>query len=163
MKRRLFTLLMALIMALTPALSLAEKADSAKERLLSLWSEYLAIEDKIIQDDLIVCDALTALDASRTWEQMLRTRAAVAAALSNRSALGSFSLGENLTPDEEMDLIEQGVDVDPFVMEMEGLNGYLGVELSTLLQFSLTLIGDSFDTKSLSWTKDWAVLKKATF
>ena len=141
---------------------MAEMDVSPKEKLLSLWTEYLAIQDAIIHDELLVCDALISLDASRTWEQMLRTRAAVAAAVTNRSLIGNRYLNESLTEYEKLMLVMMNVDVDPFVMDMEGLNDYLGIELSTLLEFNLTLIGDSFDIKSLSWSRDWAVLKKAT-
>ena len=162
MMKKLLSLFLAVLLLLTCNLSVAEEGNAVKAKLLSLWAEYLAIQDAMLHDDLVVCDALIALDTSRTWEQMLRTRAAVAAAMSNRSALGGLTLSEPLTTSEKIELITLGVDVDPFVMDMEGLNDYLGIELSTLLEFNLTLIGDSFDIKSLSWSRDWAVLKKAT-
>lgn len=162
MLKKAVTVFLAALLVFSPILSMAEMDVSPKEKLLSLWTEYLSIQDAIIHDELLVCDALISLDASRTWEQMLRTRAAVAAAVTNRSLIGNRYLNESLTEYEKLMLVMMNVDVDPFVMEMEGLNGYLGIELSTLLEFNLTLIGDSFDIKSLSWSREWAVLKKAT-
>ena len=162
MLKKAVTVFLAALLVFSPILSMAEMDVSPKEKLLSLWTEYLAIQDAVIHDELLVCDALISLDASRTWEQMLRTRAAVAAAVTNRSLIGNRYLNESLTEYEKLMLVMMNVDVDPFVMDMEGLNGYLGIELSTLLEFNLTLIGDSFDTKSLSWSREWAVLKKAT-
>ena len=162
MLKKAVTVFLAALLVFSPIMSMAEMDVSPKEKLLSLWTEYLAIQDAVIHDELLVCDALIALDTSRTWEQMLRTRAAVAAAVTNRSLIGNRYLNESLTEYEKLMLVMMNVDVDPFVMDMEGLNGYLGIELSTLLEFNLTLIGDSFDIKSLSWSKDWAVLKKAT-
>lgn len=160
MMKKLMSLCLAVLIALLPVLALADSDETAKTQLLSLWSEYLAIQDEIIHDNLMVCEALIALDESRTWEQMLRTRAVVAAAMTNRSALGAISLGEGLSIAQQLRLVELGVDVDPYVITMEELNVYLSDELLTLLECSTTLIGNTYDMESLAWTKDWAVLKK---
>lgn len=160
MMKKLMSLCFAVLLALLPVLALADSDETAKTQLLSLWSEYLAIQDEIIHDDLMVCEALIALDESRTWEQMLRTRAVVAAAMTNRSALGAISPGEGLSIEQQLRLVELGVDVDPYVITMDELNAYLDVDLLTLLDFSTNLIGYTYDIESLAWTKDWAVLKK---
>ncbi len=158
--KKLISLLLAVLLGMTPVLSLAEDADAAKIKLLNRWMEYLTIQNQMLHDDLLVCDALITLEKSRTWEDMLRARAVVAAATLSRLELSEQSLGEALTSTEIISLITLGVDVDPFVMTMETLNADLEADMAALRQLSTTLLDNSLDTGSLSWTLQWAELKK---
>lgn len=158
--KKLIAVILALLLALTPALSLAEEAKAEKAKLLSLWSEYLAAMDKQIRDDLLWSEAILTLARTKTWDDMLRARATVGAVTSSRSANGKTTLGAPLTAAEKNALIAAGVDVDAFVMEMEDLNSDLSMDLLTTLDISETLLGNCFDTESLEWLTGRAELDK---
>lgn len=156
--KKLLSLLLASLLALTPLLSLAEETPA--EKLLARWSEYLAFQDEITRETLLYCDAMSAVGQTLTWEDLLRARAAYAAATNHRSELGYMTFGAPLTSEDKAALALQNLDPEAFVPLMESVNEDLTIDLLNLLDYSSNLLVNVYDTTQLELMTEWAALKK---
>ena len=162
MKLRKWTaLLLAMLMMALPAMGHA--ASSTADKLLNRWSSYLSALEQLISAQLRAYDAILAFDQSRSWDDLRLARAAVGIATTARSEIGRVTLTPGLSATDIARLEAEGVDIQPLIIEMDGLNADLAGDLAAMLEMGVSLYESVFADSMMTLDVDYAALMKQRY